>query len=218
MNKHPKLLSTYHLLFLCALAATAPLAQQPYKQPAAKDYIKILEDPHRIERLKVPEVIQTLGLKAGDVVADIGSGSGLFTRPMAQAVQPGGQVYAVDVDPELLDYVTRTAAEQHLANIKTVLGENDSPRLSNGSVDLVFICDTLHHIANRQTYLANVKNCLKPGGRVVIIDFSTGWPNGHDSMRFGLDDLEKWTSAVGYAKITEFNTIPGNFFHVYKLK
>ncbi len=204
--------------FICLLAAFSLPAQQPRRQPPAKDYIKILEDPHRIERLKPQEVIKSLGLKAGDVVADIGSGSGLFTRPMARAIEPDGKVYAVDIDRELLEYVEQSAKQQGISNITTVLGENDSPKLAPKSLDLAFICDTLHHIENRQTYLANVKPCLKPGARLVIIDFSDGWPNGHEAMRFSLEDLDKWTEATGYLKVAQYKTIPGNFYHVYKLK
>jgi predicted methyltransferase len=97
----------------CIVAAaltSAAYNQAPYRQPEAGEYIKILEDPHRIERLKPLEIIRQIGLKPGDTVADIGSGSGLFTRPMARAVAPRGIVFAVDIDGKLLEHVTRTAA------------------------------------------------------------------------------------------------------------
>src|SRR5437867_3029293 len=146
----------FSLCLIAFLVAASPVVgQQPRRQPPAKEYIKILEDPHRIERLKPQEIVQSLGLKPGDVVADIGSGSGLFTRPLARTVQPGGKVYAVDIDKELLEHVEKTAKEQNIANITTIVGENDSPRLPPATVDLAFICDTLHHIENRQTYLTN---------------------------------------------------------------
>ena len=204
---------------LVLLATTAPLlAQKPWRQPPASEYVKILDDPHRIERMNPPEVVRTLGLKPGAIVADIGSGSGLFTRPMAQAVRPGGTVYAVDIDKELLAHVARTASEQGIHNIKTVLGENDSPTLAPASLDLALLCDTLHHIEHRATYLANLKPCLKPGGRLVIIDFSDGWPTGHESLQFTLADLDAWTTAAGYVKVAEYNFIEGNFFRIYKVK
>jgi ubiquinone/menaquinone biosynthesis C-methylase UbiE len=205
-------------LSLILLAVATLDAQQPRRQPPAKEYIKILEDPHRIERLKPQEIVQSLGLKPGDVVADIGSGSGLFTRPLARTVQPDGKVYAVDIDKELLEHVEKTAKEQDISNITIVFGENDSPRLPPMSLDLAFICDTLHHIENRQSYLANVKPSLKPGGRLVIIDFSDGWPANHDSMKYSLQDLDNWTEAAGYIKVAEFSTIPGNYYRVYKMK
>jgi ubiquinone/menaquinone biosynthesis C-methylase UbiE len=193
-------------------------AQTPPRQPPAREYIPILEDPHRIEHMKPLEIIKTLDLKPGDVVADIGSGSGLFTRPMAKTILPGGIVYAVDIDRELLDHVRKTAAEQGITNIKTVLARPDSPTLPPGRLDLALICDTLHHIERREEYLVNLRPMLKPGGRLAIIDFTDGWPANHESMRYSLQDLEKWTSSAGYVKNAEYNSIEGNFFHIYRVK
>lgn len=207
------------LLALPAAAAQVSARQaERRRQPPARDYIKVLEDPHRIERLKPDEVIRTLGLKSGDVVADIGSGSGLFARPIARLVAPAGKVYAVDIDRELLEHVARTALEQGIENVTTVLGNPDGPALTPASIDLAFICDTLHHIEARAAYLASVRAALRPGGRVAIIDFSTAWPSGHESMRFSIEDLEKWTVAAGFTRTAEYSTVPGNFFHVYAAK
>jgi ubiquinone/menaquinone biosynthesis C-methylase UbiE len=197
------------------MSSVAP-AQAPYRQPAAPDYIKLLEDPHRIDRLKPVEIIEKIGLAPGNIVADIGSGSGLFTRPMARAVAPGGRVFAVDVDKDLLRHVAETAAKEHISNITTILAPEDAPALPPDSLDVAVICDTLHHIARRQTYLVNLKKCLKPGGRLVIIDFSDGWPAGHESMHFSISELDGWTDAAGLAKVAEYNTIDGNFFRIYR--
>ncbi len=197
--------------------ATVTAAQQPYHQPQAEQYIKILEDPHRIERLNPAEIIRKLDLKPGYVVADIGSGSGLFTRPLAQAVQPGGHVYAVDIDADLLKHVQRTAKAASISNITTVLAPEEAPGLAPASLDVALICDTLHHIGSRQEYLANLRSCMKPGGRVAIIDFKEDWPAGHESMRFELADLDRWTAAAGYTKAAEFDTVPGNFFRIYRV-
>ena len=80
------------------------------------------------------------------------------------------------------------------------------------------ICDTLHHIERREEYLVNLRPMLKPGGRLALIDFTDGWPANHESMRYSLPDLEKWTAFAGYVKIAEYNTIEGNFFHIYRVK
>jgi ubiquinone/menaquinone biosynthesis C-methylase UbiE len=201
------------------LAASSSRAQQPkpYSQPPAGEYIKILEDPHRIERLDPTAIIRSLGLHAGDVAADIGSGSGLFTRQMARVVQPGGTIYAVDIDKDLLAHVARTARDQGIANIVTVLAREDSPTLKAASLDLALVCDTLHHISEKQTYLVNLKRCLKKDGRLAIIDFSDGWPEGHESMRFSVRDLDSWMDRAGLVKIAEYNSIPGNFFRIYRI-
>ena len=203
--------------FAALLAAASLGAQTPRRQPEAKEYIKILEDPHRLERLKPTEIIRTLGLKPGNVVADIGSGSGVFTRPLARTVMPGGWVYALDIDPELLQHVRTTAEAAGIANITTVYAPEDSPGLPPASLDLALMCDTLHHIEKRQLYLTNLKKCIKPGGRFAIIDFLDDWPENHQSMRFSLEDLDRWVSAAGFVKVDEYNSIQGNFFRIYKV-
>jgi SAM-dependent methyltransferase len=224
MNEHITRLQIMALLIIAGVMMTAAApARQPkgqaqpkqYVQPDAGEYIKILEDPHRIERLRPAEIIRALEVKPGSIVADIGSGSGLFTRQLARAVAPGGRVYAVDIDPALLEHVRKTAAADGIANIVTVRAPEDSPNLMAASVDLAFICDTLHHIEKRQLYLTNLKKCVKPGGRVAIIDFLDGWPENHESMKFSLEDLDRWTSAAGYSKIAEHDSIEGNFFRIY---
>jgi ubiquinone/menaquinone biosynthesis C-methylase UbiE len=205
--------------FLWLLASTLVVsAQAPYRQPAAPEYIKILEDPHRIEHLKPAEILQKIGFAPGNVAADIGSGSGLFTRLMARAVAPGGRVYAVDIDKDLLGHVAGTAAREGISNITTVLAPEDSPSLPPHCLDVALICDTLHHIAKRQTYLTNLKQCLKPGGRLAIIDFSDGWPAGHESLRYSLSELDGWTDAAGYVKVAEYDTIEGNYFRIYRVR
>ena len=201
--------------FFTVISALA-LAQTPYRQPPAAEYLKILEDPHRIDRLNPEAVVAKLGLRPGDVVADIGSGSGLFTLIMAQAVTPGGRVYAVDIDKELLAYVSAKAKESGIGNITPVLAPEDSPSLPPGSLDLALVCDTLHHIGKRQVYLKNLKACMRPGGRIAIIDFSTGWPAGHESLRFSMAELDTWTAAAGLKLTREFSDIEGNFFRVYQ--
>ena len=113
-------------LWLLLAFAGAPLFSWPqtqYVQPPAKEYIPILEDPHRLGRLQPDKIIAALALKPGDVVADIGSGSGLFTRLLAKQVLPRGWVFAVDIDPQLLEHVARTSREQGIANFTTILEE-----------------------------------------------------------------------------------------------
>src|SRR5262249_28627104 len=85
-----------------------------------------------------------------------------------------------------------------------------------GSIDLAFLCDTLHHIENRAAYLANVRKCLKPAGRLAIIDFSTSWPENHASMRYSLEELERWTAAAGLRRVASYDAVPGTFFQIYK--
>ncbi|MGH9939968.1 MAG: SAM-dependent methyltransferase, partial [Blastocatellia bacterium] len=133
------------LLALPLLFASARQAQQPQGQSrggrSADEYIKLLESESRIGGLQVTKVIEALKVKPDDRVCDLGAGSGLFTRPLAQKVGAKGVVYAVDIDPELLKHVERTAQEQKLTNIKTILASETDPKLPE-PVDLIAIIDT----------------------------------------------------------------------------
>lgn len=203
-------------LLLCHTIANA---QQPQGQSrgarSADEYIKLLESERRLEGLQVTKVIETLKVKTGDHVADIGSGSGVFTRPLAQKVGAKGVVYAVDIDPELIKYLEKTAAEQKLTNIKTLLVTEADPKLP-APVDLIVIIDTMHHIANQPTYVKGLKKYLKPNGRVAIVDFSKNWPAGHEKMIYTVDDLDGWMKAAGFKRTEQYDFLENNFFVVYE--
>jgi ubiquinone/menaquinone biosynthesis C-methylase UbiE len=118
----------------------------------------------RARAVATADQVVTLDLKAEDEVADIGAGSGYFTMRLAKSIGPSGKVYAVDIDRKLLDYVEARAEREKLDNIQTVLCVEDDPRLGSASVDMIFICDTLHHIQNRPRYYKLLLRALRPGG------------------------------------------------------
>ncbi len=194
-------------------------AQQPQGQSrggrSAGEYINLLESERRIEGLQVSKVVEALKIKPADRVCDLGSGSGLFTRPMASKAGDKGVVYAVDIDPELLKHVERTAQEQKLSNIKTILASETDPKLPE-AVDLITIIDTLHHIGNQAEYLKGLKKYLKPGGRIAIIDFSRDWPAGHEKMAYTVNDLDGWMTAAGFKRAEQHDFMDNNFFVVYR--
>lgn len=196
-----------------ALLALLSFAQQPRR--TAEEYIKVLETERRIEGLQITKVIETLKIKPGQRVGDLGAGSGLFARPIAKKVGEKGVVYAIDVDPGLLKHVEKTAADEKITNIKTILAAEDDAKLPE-KVDLIIIIDTLHHIGNQGPYLKGLKKYLKRGGRVAIIDFSNEWPAGHESMRYSLEQLEGWMKAAGFKRTEKHDFLNNNFFVVYK--
>jgi ubiquinone/menaquinone biosynthesis C-methylase UbiE len=214
-KKNTRIINCLILSWLYLFIATQAYAQLG-KRPA-KDYIPILEDPSRIERLKPEEVLLRLKLRNGDAVADLGAGSGVFTRRLARAVAPGGKVFAVDIDQELLDYNREKVQEAQLGNVEFILGAYDDPKLSAGSIDLAFLCDVVHHIEHRQTYLSNLRPYLKRGGRVAIIDYKTNWPPGHEQMKYSADELLAWMKNAGFQKREEFDLIPDAFFFIFEL-
>jgi ubiquinone/menaquinone biosynthesis C-methylase UbiE len=196
---------------LGALAVVS--AQQQQRTP--EEYAKFLEGAERVARMQVPRVVQALELKPGMKVADVGSGSGLFTRPIATAVQPGGVAYAVDIDAALLKIVESRAREQQIDNIRTVLAAADDPKLPE-AVDVIFICDALHHIGGQAAYMKTLRKYVKPGGRVVVIDFSTSWPQGHEKMQCSAAELDGWMKEAGFARAQSHDWLDNSFFLVYR--
>lgn len=117
------------------------------------------------------EILDAMGLKPGMDVADIGAGSGLISRLIAQRVAPGGTVYAVDVARNMVDLIARTAQEENISNLKAVLGDPHSPKLAPNSVDVVCIIDAYHHFEFHEDMLAGIKKALRPEGLLLLIDF-----------------------------------------------
>src|SRR5215203_3903322 len=161
---------------LVAFLATAGWAQPAAAQlgsRTAEEWMKTLDSPQRLQALKVPDVVAALKVKPGMLAADIGSGTGVFSLPLARAVRPGGKLYAVEVDEKLLEHVVELGTEQGVTNIEPVFAEYDNPLLPE-PVDFAFIHDVLHHIEKRDVYLKNLAGYLTPAGRIAVIDFKPG--------------------------------------------
>lgn len=123
------------------------------------------------DRWQMPnKVLAALNLKKGDVVADIGAGTGYFTMRFAELVGPGGKVYAVDIDARVLEYLGKEARKRNLNNVETIVSREDDPLLPGGSLDVAFFCDTVHEIAGRVSFYRKVRRALKNDGRMVVID------------------------------------------------
>lgn len=157
---------------------TAYTEQQKQQAPASQqrfDDIKIwvgrFEDPERDKWQKPDEVVKNLNLKHGDVVADIGAGTGYFTRRFAKAVGPDGKALGLDIEPSMVKYMQEDAQKLNLKNYEARVVKPDDSELEPGSVDVVFLCNTYHHIENRVDYFKSLSKSLKSDGRVVIVDF-----------------------------------------------
>ncbi len=179
------------------------------------EYIRIMESANRVRKLQVERVVQALDVKPGEVVADLGAGSGLFTRPLARKVGPDGLVYAIDIDRALLDHVEETAHEQNLPNIRTVLASEYDPRIPE-KVDLVLICDTLHQIKDPGAYLKDLTRYLKDSARVAVIDYEKNWPSRLNSGKFTVKQLDGWMRSAGCQRDHVFSFLKDNFFIVYR--
>ena len=117
------------------------------------------------------EIVAALALEPGQAVADVGAGTGLFEPLLAARVGPEGKVYAVDIVPAFVDHIREQAAERGLSQIEAILGDERSAQLPAQSVDMVFVCDAYHHFEDYEAMLTSIHAALKPGGRLVIVDF-----------------------------------------------
>jgi len=196
-------------LYACLLLSSLALAQVPHQHhpPSAGEYAKILEDPSREEWQKPHEVVTALGLKATDAIADIGAGTGYFARRFAHHA---GKVYAVDIDKELLAIIQKNTAP----NLSVVLAAPDDPRLPDSSVDVIFFCDVLHHIENRAAYYALLAKALKPGGRIVVIDFyKKDLPVGPPaSMKLSEDEVIAEFRQAGFSLAKRLDFLPYQYY------
>ncbi len=212
----------FRTLWLCLAVLLAARVEAPALQLAQREtqeWIKRLERPERIANQKVDEVLSRLKLKPGVIVADIGAGTGVFSRPIARAVAPGGKVYAVDILPGLLDYINQRAKEEKMGNIQTVLGEFDDPKLPARDVDLAFFNDVLHHIEHRAAYLKALASYIKPTGRIALIEFYKDGPRRNEPPELLLtkEEVNQWMAAAGFHPLEEFDDLfPGSkWFIIY---
>lgn len=182
-----------------------------------KSYIGALEDPKRDAYQKPHEVLTALNLKPGEIIADIGAGSGYFTFRLAHFVGDRGRVYAVDVSPDMIRHINRRIREAKSTNIVSILADPDDPLLPDQSVHRFFICDVWHHVENPKKYLSLMKRMLKPGGEIVMIDFhKKDLPFGPPTqMKIAREDLIKQVETNGFRLTKEHTFLPYQYFLVF---
>jgi predicted methyltransferase len=192
-----------------------PGINKPFENPDVKEYVGKFEVESREVYAKRQEIIRACGLKPGMAVADVGAGTGLFTRLFAREVGPKGKVYAVDIAAKFVAHVEKTCKEAGLKNVTGVVCTPTSAELPAGSVDLVFICDTYHHFEFPQRTLASLRRALRPGGRVVLIDFhripgkTRTWLLLH--VRAGQEVFVKEIEAAGFKQTGEEKFLKENY-------
>ena len=168
------------LMVLVLASLSASCAYQPWN---IETYIQNLERPERDEYQQPAKVIEALNLTPGMVVADVGAGSGYFTRRFAKAVGETGKVLAIDVEQNMLDYNKQELEKLGMANrAQFVLVKPEDSPLSPNSVDLVFLCNAYHHVEHGVGYWGKIQEALKPNGRVVIVDYYHDERSGHLSF------------------------------------
>jgi arsenite methyltransferase len=202
--------SSITLTFVVAAVLLASCAQ--LKQCA-------YEGVHRDDWQQPQRVMTALNVRPGDQVADLGSGGGYFTFRLAEAVGPAGKVYAVDVDPDMVDLIAKRAKQETASNIDPILAKPDDPLLPKTGVDLIFTSNTYHHIDNRIAYLSNLRKYLRPGGRIAIIDFDRrAWFEGLFRHYTPSEFIKREMEQAGYSLQDELDFLDRQSFLIFTLK
>lgn len=196
--------------------SVAPGINAHYANPDWQTWVGVFERDGREVYDYRYAILEVLELRPGMTVADVGAGTGLFTRLMARAVGPTGRVYAVDIAPEFVANIQREARDAGLAHVVGVVNDPRDVKLPADSVDLVFIADTYHHFEYPVDTLASIHRALVPEGRLVVIDFrripgrSSPWVLGH--VRAGQETFTREIEAAGFVLEAQLDFMPGQYF------
>ncbi len=210
------LLSSSPLLAEPSASAADPAINTPYTNPNFDRWRATFEQHGREVYDQREAILSALHLTPGLVVADIGAGTGLFSRLMAREVGSEGRVYAVDIAPSFVAGIERTAREEGLENVVGVVNDQASIGLPADSVDRIFIADTYHHFEQPQAMLAAMWKALHSGGELVIVDFrrtpgvSSDWILAH--VRAGEEVVRGEVEAAGFQFVESPGLLQGNYF------
>ncbi len=196
-------------------AGINPHDLKPFKE--VEKYIAFLERADRAKWQKPDEVVNALGLKADEVLVDLGAGSGYFSFRFAK-VLPKGRVYALDTQPEMVRHVHHKAMQTGVRNIQAQLIKPDDPALPAGA-DIVFICDVLHHVQDRPTWLKKLQRQMPSGAKLVLIEFKTGeLPAGPpEALKIPKDEMIKLCKDAGFSlKEDKAKLLPYQEFLVFE--
>lgn len=219
------------LAALFLFIAPQSLAQEQSVKPGINDnfksadldvdeYVGIFEGEDRAIFAHRHDIVEALNLEPGMDVADIGAGTGFFSRMFAPHVGPKGKVFAVDIAENFVKHIKKTAKDEGIKNLKAVLCDDHSVKLKKNSVDLVFICDVYHHFEFPVDSLASIHKALRPGGTLVIVDFervkgvSEEWVLGH--VRCGKGTVTDEVKDAGFDFIEEVPMMEGQYVRKFK--
>jgi ubiquinone/menaquinone biosynthesis C-methylase UbiE len=193
-----------------------PDINRHYQNPEFERWVTIFESPGREVYDRREAIVEALALEPGMVVADIGAGTGLFSLMFSPRVGATGSVYAVDISRTFIDNILRRARGQDMKNVIGIVSDQKDTRLPPTSIDLAFICDTYHHFEFPQTMLASIQRALRPGGRLVIIDFrkqpavSTAWVMSH--VRADKTIVTDEVTRAGFRLIADRDILTRNYY------
>lgn len=196
--------------------SVSPGINRQYENPVWQQWVYAFESPGREVYAKREAIVAATGVRPGMVVADIGAGTGLFTRLFSPRVGQDGRVYAVDISRTFIDNILRSCRAQGLGNVQGIVNTPTDVGLPAGSIDLAFISDTYHHFEYPASMLATIHRALRDSGRLIVIDFlrqpgsSTPWVMQH--VRAGRDTVIEEIQAAGFRFVADRPVLTSNYF------
>ena len=187
-----------------------------YQNPDWQQWVNTFERSGREVYDKRHEIVVASGVKQGMTVADIGAGTGLFTRLFAERVGPEGRVYAVDISRTFVENILRTSRERGLGNVEGVVNSDRDVSLAPDSIDLAFLTDTYHHFEYPVSMLSSIHAAIRPGGRLIVIDFrrdprfSSRWFMGH--VRADEATVVREIESYGFRLVEDLDFLKTNYF------
>ena len=183
-----------------------------------QQWVSVFDDPARDAYQKPQELVRTLRLRPGMRVADVGAGTGYFSRYLSTAVGATGTVFSADTEPELVRHLCERAEKERTDNVVPILASPDNPRLPRGAVDLVLLVDMFHHIDHRVAYFGRLRGTLASGGRVAVVDWQKReTPVGPElEHRLAREQVVEEMRAAGYALVAEPDVLPYQYCLVFR--
>jgi len=197
-----------------------PGINQYYENPNWQQWVNTFERRGREVYDKRHAIVDASGIRPGMVVADIGAGTGLFTRLFADRVGPQGRVYAVDISPTFIENIVRSCRDQGFTNVEGVVNSHRAVSLPPDSIELAFLVDTYHHFEYPPSMLSSIRKSLRAGGTLIVIDFrrdpqhSSNWVMGH--VRAGKDVVIDEITKAGFHLIDDKALLRTNYYLVFR--
>ncbi len=205
-----------------ALISSTERFQTRVRGAWAKQYISMLERDSRGAMQHPAQIMELLSIRPGDVVADVGAGSGYFTIPIAKAVGAKGRVIATDIRQEMLDYIAGRLEKEGLENVQLLKVEPNDPGLPVGAVGTVLMVDVIHYVKDRVDFARKLKGALAPGGRVVVIDFRYDPEAKREfapppEQQVPRETLDREMAEAGFKVVESYDFLPEQYFVIYRV-
>jgi predicted methyltransferase len=209
------------LILLAAVCGASPPAKRQPANVMSFEGASWLEREGRAETEKPEVVLAAMELRQGMTVAEIGAGTGFFSRRLAKAIGPQGKVLAVDIQPEMLDLLKTYAAKEGITNIVPILGTETDPKLSVQGVDRILLVDVYHEFQKPEPMLAHIRESLAPGGTVTLVEYRLeGETASHINIRHRMSVeqvLAEW-NAAGFELVNRLETLPSQHLFLFSAR